>query len=42
MVVLVNSTTSSLYRILAASDEDILQLDDGFPVQMLQDDLDMR
>lgn len=42
VVVMVNATSASQYRVLAASDEDMLLLEDGLPVQMLQDEGQMR
>ncbi|CAM9832872.1 unnamed protein product, partial [Laminaria digitata] len=40
--ILVNSTSTAHFRVLAASHEDVLQLEDGLPVQMLQNESDMR
>lgn len=42
VVVMVNATSEARYRVLAASDEDILRLEDGMPVQMVQDESKMR
>eukprot|EP00903_Cladosiphon_okamuranus_P013133 g12248.t1 len=42
LVVMVNATSEARYRVLAASDEDILRLEDGMPVQMVQDESEMR
>ena len=41
-MVLVNATSAAQFRVLAASHEDVLRLEDGLPVQMLQDESDMR
>lgn len=38
----VTKTRDALYRVLAASDEDILQLENGMPVQMIQFESEMR
>lgn len=42
VVVMVNATSDARYRVLAASDGDVLRLEDGMPVQMLQDESEMR
>lgn len=42
VVVMVNATSDARYRVLAASDEDVLRLEDGIPVQMIQDESEMR
>ena len=42
VVVMVEATSDARYRVLAASDEDILRLEDGMPVQMVQDEPEMR
>lgn len=42
VVVMVNATSTACYRVLAASDIDVLRLEDGMPVQMLQDEAEMR
>ncbi|CAM9344963.1 unnamed protein product [Scytosiphon promiscuus] len=43
LVVMVEATTlSAKYRVLAASNEDILRLEDGMPVQMTQVESEMR
>lgn len=42
VVVMVEATSDARYRVLAASNEDILRLEDGMPVQMVQDESEMR
>lgn len=42
VMVKATGTAGALYRVLAASDEDVLRLEDGMPVQMLQDASEMR
>lgn len=42
VVVMVNATADARYRVLAASNEDVLRLEDGMPVQMVQDEPEMR
>lgn len=44
VVVMVKATgaAGALFRVLAASDEDVLRLEDGMPVQMLQGVSEMR
>lgn len=42
VMIMVEATSEARYRVLAASDEDILRLEDGMPVQMVQDESEMR